>query len=72
MHSGLSLFSGRQPLDTAVLAQKAGALGGNALWRRNMPSSPCRASRLRLAPLGGSISEVKAFHIYSSYSIRTI
>ena len=52
MHSGMSLFSGRQPLDTAVMAQKAEALGCDALWRRNMPSSPCRASRLPRAPLG--------------------
>jgi hypothetical protein len=52
MHSGLSLFSGRQPLDTAVMAQKADVLGCDALWRRNMPSSPCRASRLPRAPLG--------------------
>jgi hypothetical protein len=52
MHSGLSLISGRQPLDTAVMAQKAQALGGDTLWRRNMPSSPCRASPLPRAPLG--------------------
>ena len=52
MHSGMSLISGRQPLDTAVMAQKAEALGCDALWRRNMPSSPCRASRLPRAPLG--------------------
>jgi hypothetical protein len=52
MHSGLSLFSGRQPLDTAVMAQKGDALGGDALWRRNMTSSPCRASRLTRAPRG--------------------
>jgi len=31
MHSALSLFSGRQPLDTAVMAQKAEALGCDAL-----------------------------------------
>ena len=52
MHSGMSLISGRQPLDTAVMALKAQALGGDALWRKNMPSSPCRASRLPRAPLG--------------------
>jgi alkanesulfonate monooxygenase SsuD/methylene tetrahydromethanopterin reductase-like flavin-dependent oxidoreductase (luciferase family) len=52
MHSDMSLFSGRQPLDTAVLAQKAEALGCDALWRRNIPSSPCRAARPPLAPLG--------------------
>ena len=31
MHSGMSLFSGRQPLDTAVMAQKAEAPGLDVL-----------------------------------------
>jgi hypothetical protein len=61
MHSGLSLFSGRQPLDMAVIAQKADALGGDALWRGNMPSSPCRASRLLLAPLGAVSQKRRRF-----------
>ena len=72
MHSGMSLFSGRQPLDTAVMAQKAEALGCDALWRRNMPSSPCQSFPLAPGSSVGSIPEVKAFHRCGSHSSMTI
>ena len=57
MHSGMSLFSGRQPLNTVVMAQKAEALGGDALWRGNMPASPGTDSRLPLSPLGAGFQQ---------------
>jgi len=40
-----------------IKAQKADALGGDALWRGNMPSSPCRASHQPLVPLG-AVSQI--------------
>ena len=37
MNIGISLFSGRQPIDTAVVAQKAEMLGFDSLWLGEQP-----------------------------------
>jgi probable F420-dependent oxidoreductase len=53
MNIGISLFSGRQPLDTAVVAQKAEALGFDSLWLGEHPIIPVQvATRYQGSPDG--------------------
>jgi probable F420-dependent oxidoreductase len=57
MPIGISLFSGRQPLDTAVMAQKAEALGFDALWMGEHPIIPVHGSSRAPGSSGGSIPD---------------
>ena len=54
MNIGISLFSGRQPIDAAVVAQKAEALGLIPSGWGNTRSYPCTAVHLLLVPLGAA------------------
>src|SRR4030095_15908182 len=72
MHSGMSLFSGRQPLDTAVMAQKAEALRCDALWKGEHASLPVQRFPPALGSSGGSIPAVKVFHRCGSRSSLAI
>ena len=51
MNIGISLFSGRQPIDTAVVAQKAEALGFDSLWLGEHPVIPVHSSSSAPVPL---------------------
>jgi len=42
MNVGISLLSGQQPIDTAMVAQKAEALGFDSLWVGEHPIMPVR------------------------------
>src|SRR5262245_1256975 len=57
MHIGISLFSGRQPLDTAVMAQQAEALGFDSLWMGEHPIIPVQNSSPAPGSSGGSIPD---------------
>jgi len=72
MHSGMSLFSRRQPLDTAVMAQKAEALECDALWRGEHAILPVQSLPPAPGSSGGSIPDVKVFHRCGSHSSMTI
>ena len=60
MNIGISLFSGRQPVDVAVVAQKAEALGFDSLWVGEHPIMPVHST----SPFPGSPDGV----IPASYS----
>ena len=47
MNIGISLFSGQQPLDTAVMAQQAEALGFASLWMGEHPVIPVQSTSPR-------------------------
>jgi hypothetical protein len=68
MHSGMSLFSGRQPLDTAVMARKAEALGCDALWRGEHAILSVHGFPPTPGSSGGSIPDLKVFHSCGSRS----
>src|SRR4029450_9702060 len=53
MNIGISLFSGRQPIDTAVVAQKAEALGFDSLWLGEHPVIPVHSSSPAPGTSGG-------------------
>ena len=57
MNIGISLFSGRQPIDTAVVAQKAEALGFDSLWLGEHPVIPVHSSSPAPGTSGGSIPD---------------
>src|SRR5262245_65713156 len=57
MNIGISLFSGRQPLDAAVIAQKAEALGFDSLWLGEHPVIPVHSSSPAPGTSGGSIPD---------------
>src|SRR5256712_4162449 len=57
MNIGIALFSGRQPLDTAVMAQKAEALGFDSLWMGEHPIIPVQSSSSAPGSSGGSIPD---------------
>jgi probable F420-dependent oxidoreductase len=57
MNIGISLFSGRQPVDTAVVAQKAEALGFDSLWLGEHPVIPVHSSSPAPGTSGGSIPD---------------
>ena len=44
MNIGISLFSGQQPVDVAVVAQKAEALGFDSLWLGEHPVIPVHST----------------------------
>jgi probable F420-dependent oxidoreductase len=56
MNIGISLFSGRQPLDAAVVAQKAEALGFDSLWLGEHPVMPVHST----SPAPGSSATASA------------
>ena len=55
MNIGISLFSGQQPVDVAVVAQKAEALGFDSLWLGEHPVIPVHSSSPAPGSSGGSI-----------------
>ena len=57
MNIGISLFSGRQPLDAAVVAQKAEALGFDSLWLGEHPVIPVHSISPAPGTSGGSIPD---------------
>ena len=57
MNIGISPFSGRQPIDTAVVAQKAEALGFDSLWLGEHPVIPVHSSSPAPGTSGGSIPD---------------
>src|SRR4029450_12495190 len=57
MNIGISLFSGQQPIDTAVVAQKAEALGFDSLWLGEHPIMPVSSTSLAPGSSGGSIPD---------------
>ncbi len=57
MNIGISLFSGQQPLDPAVVAQKAEALGFDSLWMGEHPVMPVHSTAPAPGTSGGSIPD---------------
>jgi probable F420-dependent oxidoreductase len=57
MNIGISLFSGRQPIDAAVVAQKAEALGFDSLWLGEHPVMPVHSTSPAPGSSGGSIPD---------------
>src|SRR5882762_7424374 len=57
MHIGISLFSGQRPLDAAVVAQKAEALGFDSLWLGEHPVIPVHSTSPAPGSSGGSIPD---------------
>ena len=57
MNIGVSLFSGPRPLDTAVVAQKAEALGFDSLWMGEHPVMPVHSTASAPGSSGGSIPD---------------
>jgi probable F420-dependent oxidoreductase len=57
MNIGISLFSGRQPIDAAVVAQKAEALGFDSLWLGEHPVIPVHSTSPAPGSSGGSIPD---------------
>ena len=57
MNIGISLFSGQRPLDAAVVAQKAEALGFDSLWLGEHPVIPVHSSSPAPGSSGGSIPD---------------
>jgi probable F420-dependent oxidoreductase len=57
MNIGISVFSGQQPIDTAVVAQKAEALGFDSLWLGEHPIIPVHSTSSAPGTSGGSIPD---------------
>ena len=57
MNIGISLFSGQQPMDTVVVAQKAEALGFDSLWVGEHPVMPVHSTSPAPGSSGGSIPD---------------
>jgi probable F420-dependent oxidoreductase len=57
MRIGISLFSGRQPIDVAVVAQKAEALGFDSLWLGEHPIIPVHSTSPAPGSSGRSIPD---------------
>jgi probable F420-dependent oxidoreductase len=57
MKIGISLFSGQQPLDTAVVAQRAEALGFDSLWMGEHPVMPVHSTAPAPGSSAGSIPD---------------
>ncbi len=57
MNIGISLFSGQRPLDAAVVAQKAEALGFDSLWLGEHPVIPVHSTSPAPGSSGGSIPD---------------
>jgi probable F420-dependent oxidoreductase len=57
MNIGVSLFPGQQPIDAAVVAQKAEALGFDSLWLGEHPVIPVHSTSSAPGSSGGSIPD---------------
>ena len=57
MNIGVSLFPGQQPIDAAVVAQKAEALGFDSLWLGEHPIIPVHSTSSAPGTSGGSIPD---------------
>ncbi len=57
MNIGVSLFPGQQPIDAAVVAQKAEALGFDSLWMGEHPVIPVHSTSPAPGSSGGSIPD---------------
>jgi probable F420-dependent oxidoreductase len=57
MNVGISLLSGQQPIDTAMVAQKAEALGFDSLWVGEHPIIPVHSTSPAPGTTGGSIPD---------------
>jgi probable F420-dependent oxidoreductase len=57
MNIGISLFPGQQPVDVAVVAQKAEALGFDSLWMGEHPIMPVHSTSPAPGSSGGSIPD---------------
>src|SRR2546428_10225487 len=57
MNIGVSVFSARHPLDPAVVAQKAEALGFDSLWLGEHPVMPVHSASPAPGTSGGSIPD---------------
>jgi len=57
MNIGISLFAGERPLDTAVVAQQAEALGFDSLWVGEHPIIPVHSTASAPGSSGGSIPD---------------
>jgi probable F420-dependent oxidoreductase len=57
MNVGISLLSGQQPIDTAMVAQKAEALGFDSLWVGEHPVMPVHSTSSAPGTSGGSIPD---------------
>jgi len=57
MNIGVSLFPGQQPVDVAVVAQKAEALGFDSLWLGEHPVMPVHSTSPAPGSSGGSIPD---------------
>jgi len=57
MNIGVSLFLGQQPIDVAVVAQKAEALGFDSLWLGEHPVIPVHSTSPAPGSSGGSIPD---------------
>ena len=57
MNIGISLFSAQHPLDPAVVAQKAEALGFDSLWLGEHPVMPVHSTAPAPGTSGGSIPD---------------
>src|SRR5712692_9004763 len=63
MNIGISVFSGRQPIDAAVVAQKAEALGFASLWVGEHPVMPVHSTSPSPGSSGGSIPDFYSQHV---------
>lgn len=57
MNVGISLFSGQKPIDPAVVAQKAEALGFDSLWLGEHPVMPVHSASPAPGSSGGPIPD---------------
>jgi len=57
MNIGVSLFPGQQPIDPAVVAQKAEALGFDSLWLGEHPVLPVHSTASAPGSSGGSMPD---------------
>jgi probable F420-dependent oxidoreductase len=57
MNIGVSLFPGQQPVDVAIVAQKAEALGFDSLWLGEHPVIPVHSTSPAPGSSGGSIPD---------------
>ena len=57
MNIGVSLFPGQQPIDAAVVAQKAEALGFDSLWMGEHPIIPVQSTSSAPGASGGNIPD---------------
>src|ERR1043166_10080800 len=67
MNVGISLFPGQHPVDVAVVAQKAEALGFDSLWLGEHPVIPVHTTAAAPGTSGGSRSEEHTSELQSRF-----